>query len=79
MAGALKSPERQLYYLNLEHCKITSPVVESLAGALQTSRSRTYLNLEASDISCSAIALAEAIRLNRTVAHLDLLRMISEV
>ncbi|XP_067016979.1 protein NLRC3-like [Acropora muricata] len=72
LAGALKSPASQLYYLNLEHCKITSPGVESLAGALQTNRSLTFLSLEASDISGSSTSLAEAIRFNRTVTHLDL-------
>ena len=33
-----------------------------------------YLSLEASDISCSATALAEAIRLNGTLTHLNLSR-----
>ncbi|XP_015774596.1 PREDICTED: protein NLRC3-like [Acropora digitifera] len=72
LAGALQSPATQLSHLDLAHCNITSPGVESLAGALQTNRSLTYLRLKASNISCSVTALAEALRLNRTLTHLDL-------
>ena len=42
LAGALQSPATQLSHLDLAHCKITFPCVESLAGALQVNRSLTY-------------------------------------
>ena len=72
LAEALKSPATQLSYLDLHFCHITTFGVEILAGALQTNRSLTYLNLAHSSISSSATALAEALQLNRTLTHLDL-------
>ena len=72
LAGALQSPATLLSHLDLEGCEITSLGVESLAGALQTNRSLTDLSLAGLSISCSATALAEAIRLNQTLTHLDL-------
>ena len=72
LAEALKSPSTQLSYLHLAGCNITSLGVEILAGALQTNRSLTHLNLSRSSISCSAIALAVALQLNRNLTHLDL-------
>ena len=72
LAEALKSPATQLSYLFLYGCHITTFGVEILAGALQTNRSLTHLNLASSRISSSATALAEALQLNRTLTHLDL-------
>ena len=72
LAEALKSPATQLSYLDLQRCHITTFGVEILAGALQTNRSLTHLNLASSRISSSATALAEALQLNRTLTHLDL-------
>ena len=72
MAEALKSPATQLSYLHLYGCHITTFGVEILAGALQTNRSLTHLNLAGLSISSSATALAEALQLNRTLTHLDL-------
>ncbi|XP_067056257.1 NACHT, LRR and PYD domains-containing protein 5-like isoform X2 [Acropora muricata] len=72
LAEALKSPATQLSYLDLQRCHITTFGVEILAGALQTNRSLTHLNLAGLSISSSATALAEALQLNRTLTHLDL-------
>ena len=72
LAEALKSPATQLSYLHLDGCRITTFGVEILAGALQTNRSLTHLNLVNLSISSSATALAEALQLNRTLTHLDL-------
>ena len=72
MAEALKSPATQLSYLHLDGCHITTFGVEILAGALQTNRSLTHLNLASLSISSSATALAKALQLNRTLTHLDL-------
>ena len=72
LAEALKSPATQLSYLELYRCHITTFGVEILAGALQTNRSLTHLNLAMLSISSSATALAEALQLNRTLTHLDL-------
>ena len=72
LAEALKSPATQLSYLHLDGCRITTFGVEILAGALQTNRSLTHLNLATLSISSSATALAEALQLNRTLTHLDL-------
>ena len=72
LAEALKSPATQLSYLELYRCHITTFGVEILAGALQTNRSLTHLNLAGLSISSSATALAEALQLNRTLTHLDL-------
>ena len=72
LVEALQSPATQLSYLHLDGCHITSFGVKILAGALETNRSLTHLNLARSRISCSATALAEALQLNRTLTHLDL-------
>ncbi|XP_044171779.1 protein NLRC3-like isoform X2 [Acropora millepora] len=72
LAEALKSPATQLSYLDLHGCHITTFGVEILAGALQTNRSLTHLNLASLSISSSATALAEALQLNRTLTDLDL-------
>ncbi|XP_067056266.1 protein NLRC3-like isoform X1 [Acropora muricata] len=72
LAEALKSPATQLSCLDLHGCHITTFGVEILAGALQTNRSLTHLNLASLSISSSATALAEALQLNRTLTDLDL-------
>ncbi|XP_067016243.1 protein NLRC3-like isoform X2 [Acropora muricata] len=73
LAKALQSPATQLSGLHLLKCEITSLGVETLAGALQTNRSLTHLNLAGSLRSCSArTALVRALQLNRTLTHLNL-------
>ena len=72
VAGALQSPATQLSHLNLAVCKITSLGVESLAGAFKINRFLTHLSLQFSDLSHSAAALAETLRLKRNVTHLYL-------
>ena len=74
LAIVLKSPATQLACLGLMECKITSLSVETLAGALQTNRSLTHLNLEGSLCFCSAAALVRALQSNRTLTHLNLSR-----
>ena len=57
LAGALQSPATQLSHLKLSIWNITSVGVESLAEALQTNRSLTYLYLQnSSSFSRSATA-----------------------
>ncbi|XP_067016981.1 NLR family CARD domain-containing protein 3-like [Acropora muricata] len=74
LAKALQSPATQLSGLHLVDCDITSLGVETLAGALQTNRSLTHLNLAGSLRSCSATALVRALQSNRTLTHLNLNR-----
>ncbi|XP_044166845.1 LOW QUALITY PROTEIN: nucleotide-binding oligomerization domain-containing protein 1-like [Acropora millepora] len=75
LAKALQSPATQLSGLHLVGCEITSLGVETLAGALQTNRSLTHLNLAGSLRSCSArTALVRALQSNRTLTHLKLSR-----
>ena len=74
LAIALQSPATQLSGLYLVDCDITSRGVETLAGALQTNRSLTHLNLAGSFRSCSATALVRALQSNRTLTHLNLSR-----
>ncbi|XP_044178772.1 protein NLRC3-like [Acropora millepora] len=72
LARALQSPATQLSGLHLVDCEITSLGVETLAGALQTNRSLTHLNLAGLFRSCSATALVRALQSNRTLTHLNL-------
>ncbi|KAK2564672.1 NLR family CARD domain-containing protein 3 [Acropora cervicornis] len=73
LAKALQSPATQLSGLHHLECEITSLGVETLAGALQTNRSLTHLNLAGSLRSCSArTALIMALQSNRTLTHLNL-------
>ncbi|XP_015766765.1 PREDICTED: nucleotide-binding oligomerization domain-containing protein 2-like [Acropora digitifera] len=73
LAKALQSPATQLSGLHLLECEITSLGVKALAGALQTNRSLTHLNLAGSLRSCSArTALVTALQSNRTLTHLNL-------
>ena len=73
LAKVLQSPATQLSGLHLLECEITSLGVETLAGALQTNRSLTHLNLAGSLRSCSArTALVRALQSNRTLTHLNL-------
>ena len=51
LAKALQSPATQLSGLHHVACDITSLGVETLAGALQTNRSLTHLNLNCRFIS----------------------------
>ena len=72
LARALQSPATQLSCLDLAGCNITSLGVETLAGALQTNRSLTHLDLASSLRSCSAKALVRALQSNRSLTHLNL-------
>ena len=72
LARALQSPATQLSCLDLAGCNITSLGVETLAGALQTNRSLTHLDLASSFRSCSAKALVRALQSNRSLTHLNL-------
>ena len=72
LARALQSPATQLSCLGLAGCNITSLGVETLAGALQTNRSLTHLDLASSFRSCSAKALVRALQSNRSLTHLNL-------
>ena len=74
LAIALQSPATQLSGLYLVDCDITSRGVETLAGALQTNRSLTHLNLAGSFRSCSTTAVVRALQSNQTLTHLNLNR-----
>ena len=66
LAEALKSPATQLSHLSLVRCRITSLGVEILAGALETNRSLTNLNLSFNQISdTGAIQLAQPLLENK--------------
>ena len=73
LAKAFQSPATQLSGLHLVGCEITSLGLETLAGALQTNRSLTHLNLAGSLRYCSArTSLVRALQSNRTLTHLNL-------
>ena len=72
LAEALQSPATRFSYLHLDGCHISSRGLLILAGALQTNRSLTHLNLGHLGIRYSATAIAEALQVNRTLTHLNL-------